>query len=268
MISPENSSALPERARAVWNTTPLENVHSIITVASGKGGVGKSTTALYLALCAATAGKKVGLLDADIYGPSLPRMLGLSGKPAIAENKMVPHTAYGVQCMSVGFLTDEAAILRGPMIGKTLQQLLRGSAWGGKNAPLDVLFIDMPPGTGDIHLSMAQQLPLNGAIIVTTPQEIAVMDARKSASMFRKVGVPLLGVIENMHGYHHEDGTISYPFGKGGGEKLSQEFSIPLLTSIALYPEFMAACDAGTPITHHHPALASYAAALAVIGMI
>jgi ATP-binding protein involved in chromosome partitioning len=225
------------RERAVWNLTPVEGVKKIIAVASGKGGVGKSTVAASLAVAAAMSGKRAGLLDADIYGPSVPRMMGLTAEkqPPVAAGKMQPPLAHGVACMSMGFITGDApAVLRGPMISKTLHQLLRMTHWNN----LDVLFIDMPPGTGDIHLSLVQQVPLAGAIIVTTPQEVAAMDARKCAQMFQKLGTPLLGVIENMTGE---------VFGYGGGEKLAQEFGVKLLGEIPLQARVREALDAGNP---------------------
>ncbi len=234
----DQPAAQPEaRKPAQWNTTPLEYVGKIIAVASGKGGVGKSTTAVNLALALQRMGKSAGLLDADIYGPSVPRMMGLSGQPNIADGKMVPLENHGVRCMSMGFITgDEAAIMRGPMISKSLQQLLRATRWGTAQSPLDTLFVDMPPGTGDIHLSMAQQVPLSGAIIVTTPQEVALLDARKCLIMFQKVNVPVLGVVENM------SGSI---FGAGGGKKLADEFGVPLLGTVAMDAAICAAGDAG-----------------------
>ena len=237
------------RARANWNLTPLEGVKKVIAVASGKGGVGKSTTAVNLALALSRAGKRVGLLDADIYGPSLPRMLGLGGQPEIKDGKMVPLSGHGIACMSMGFITgDEAAILRGPMISKALQQMLRMTRWG----ELDVLIVDMPPGTGDIHLSMVQQVPLAGAIIVTTPQEVAVMDARKCLAMFQKVGVPILGVVENMSGEM---------FGSGGGAALSKEAGVPLLGDIAADSAIRIASDKGEaysgPQSNHYQAIAA-----------
>ncbi|MDX2073114.1 MAG: Mrp/NBP35 family ATP-binding protein [Alphaproteobacteria bacterium] len=224
------------RARAQWNLTPIEGVQKIIAVASGKGGVGKSTTTVNLAHALAALGKKVGILDADIYGPSIPHMLGLpSVQPDIVNGKMQPAVAHGIRAMSMAFITgDEAAILRGPMISKSLQQMLRFTDWG----MLDVLLVDMPPGTGDIHLSMAQQVPLSGAIIVTTPQAVATMDAAKCAKMFEKVNVPLLGVVENMCGD---------VFGTGGGKKLADEFSVPLLASIPLDAEIREAGEQGAP---------------------
>lgn len=226
----------PIKKPAVWVTQALPHVKRVIAVASGKGGVGKSTTSVNLALALTKAGKRVGILDADIYGPSIPRMMGLSGKPEFKE-KMIPLSSHGVKCMSMGFITgDEAAVLRGPMITKTLNQLLRMSEWGTADAPLDMLLVDMPPGTGDIHLSMAQQVPLSGAIIVTTPQEVAVMDARKCASMFTKVNVPVIGVIENM------SGSV---FGSGGGARLATELSVPLLGSVAMDGAIVNATDSG-----------------------
>jgi len=222
------------RAKAQWNLTPIEGVKKIIAVASGKGGVGKSTTTVNLAHALTARGKKVGILDADIYGPSVPHMLGLlNTQPAITNNKMSPFESNGIKAMSMAFITgDEAAILRGPMISKSLQQMLRFTDWGD----LDILLVDMPPGTGDIHLSMAQQVPLSGAIIVTTPQPVATLDAAKCAKMFLKVNVKLLGVVENMSGDM---------FGTGGGKKLSEEFHIPLLGSIPLNASIRQASDAG-----------------------
>jgi ATP-binding protein involved in chromosome partitioning len=224
------------RARAQWNLTPIEGGSQVIAVASGKGGVGKSTTAVNLAHALTALGKKVGLLDADIYGPSIPHMLGLPHvQPEIVNNKMQPALAYGIEVMSMAFITgDEAAILRGPMISKSLQQMLRFTDWGS----LDVLLVDMPPGTGDIHLSMAQQVPLSGAIIVTTPQPVAVMDATKCAKMFEKVNVRILGVIENM------TGDI---FGEGGGQTLAEDFNVPLLGTLPLNAAIREAVEQGMP---------------------
>lgn len=222
---------------AQWDKTQLPHVRKIIAVASGKGGVGKSTTTVNLALASRAAGKRVGILDADIYGPSIPRMLGLWGKPELIENQMKPLVAHGIKAMSVGFIMGEqAAVLRGPMISKTLTQMLRLTRWGTESEPLDALFIDMPPGTGDVHLSMAQQVPLSGAIIVTTPQEVALMDAKKCAIMFQKVNVPLLGVIENM------SGAI---FGSGGGARLAESLGVPLLGTVAMEAAICQAADCG-----------------------
>lgn len=225
------------RKPAVWNLEPLSHVRRVIAVASGKGGVGKSTVAVNLAHALVAQGLSVGILDADIYGPSIPKMLGLSGKPEIENGQMIPLIGHGIKTMSMQFITgDDAAIMRGPMISKTLYQLLRMTRWASSEKPLDILLVDMPPGTGDIHLSMAQQVPLDGAIIVTSPQQVSVIDARKCAKMFAKVNVKLLGVVENM------SGGI---FGKGGGQMLADEFSIPLVGSIAMDSSICQTSDSG-----------------------
>ena len=232
-------SPIPPEARkaAQWNTAPLAHVKRIIAVASGKGGVGKSATTVNLALALSHMGPRVGILDADIYGPSIPRMMALSGQPEINDGQMIPLESYGIACMSMGFITgDQAAILRGPMISKTLYQLLRMTRWGTVERTLDMLLVDMPPGTGDIHLSMAQQVPLDGAVIVTTPQEVAVIDARKALVMFQKVNVPVLGVIENM------SGSI---FGAGGGKRLAEEMGVPFLGEIPMDAAIVEASDKG-----------------------
>jgi ATP-binding protein involved in chromosome partitioning len=248
--SPETNT----RPKAVWNITPLENVTKVIAVASGKGGVGKSTVTALLALSYARQGKRVGILDADIYGPSIPHMMGLAdaGKPQLQGNRMLPFSSGGVQCMSIGFLLEpqQAAIMRGPMVSKTLHTLLRTTLWGEEGTPLDILFIDMPPGTGDVHLSMVQQIPLRyaggGALIVTTPQEIALLDARKCVQMFHKTDVPLLGVIENMSYLEHPSTCEKIRiFGEGGGTKLAQEAGVPLLQELAIYPSLREAADNG-----------------------
>lgn len=241
------ASAPPAR-KAVWHMEPLPHVKRVIAVASGKGGVGKSTTAVNLAHALARAGKRVGLLDADIYGPSLPRMMGLSKKPDIEDGKMMPIVAYGIACMSIGLMIGEetAIIWRGPQATKALQQMLRDVAWGTEDAPLDVLLIDMPPGTGDVHLSLAQQVPVNGAVIVTTPQDVAVADARKSVDMFRKVNIPVLGIIENMSSFTDPvSGNVHRIFGAGGGIKLAEEAGAKLLGEVPIIMHLREAADNG-----------------------
>ena len=226
---------------------PNANIKNIIAVASGKGGVGKSTTAVNLALALIAEGAKVGILDADIYGPSIPTMLGLSGYPDSVDNKtMVPKMAYGLQSMSIGYLinADQPLIWRGPMATNMLQQLLRDTNW----VDIDYLIIDLPPGTGDIQLTLAQQIPVSGAIIVTTPQDIALIDAQRGLSMFEKVNVPVLGVIENM-GMHicSECGHTEAIFGEGGGIAMSRKNKVELLGSLPLDIAIRQNADSGKP---------------------
>lgn len=238
----------PTKKPAQWNLTPLDNVHKIIAIASGKGGVGKSTTTVCLAHALHALGKRVGILDADIYGPSIPRMLGIkdAGQPPVEDNRLVPLEGHGIKAVSMGNIAgDRAAVMRGPMISKALQQMLRTTLWAPADAPLDVLLIDMPPGTGDIQLSLAQQVPLGGVVLVTTPQEIALADVAKSAHMFQKVEAPLLGVIENMSGFTDPSGQIHAIFGEGGGQALAEAYSIPLLGQIPINIAVRAAMDAG-----------------------
>jgi ATP-binding protein involved in chromosome partitioning len=235
----------------------VAGIKHLIAVASGKGGVGKSTTATNLALGFQAIGLKVGILDADIYGPSQPRLLGLTGRPqAGTGNKLRPMQAYGLQAMSMGFLVDEATpiIWRGPMVVSALTQMLRDVQWGGDGRDLDVLVIDMPPGTGDIQLTMAQQVPLSGAVIVSTPQDLALIDARKGLNMFRKVDVPVLGIIENMSyficgkcGERHEI------FGHGGAKTEAEKLGIPFLGGVPLHIDIRERSDAGQPITATKP---------------
>jgi ATP-binding protein involved in chromosome partitioning len=226
---------------------PLPNVKNIIVVASGKGGVGKSTVAANLALALQAEGAKVGVLDADIYGPSQPRMLGISGKPESPDGKSItPMQAHGLQAMSIGFLVDEETpmIWRGPMVTQAMMQLLTDSRW----EMLDYLVIDLPPGTGDIQLTLAQKVPVAGAVIVTTPQDIALLDARKALKMFEKVGVPVLGVVENMATHVCSNcGHEEHIFGEGGGARMAEQYGVPYLGSLPLDIRIREQADGGTP---------------------
>ena len=225
----------------------LPNVKNIIAVASGKGGVGKSTTAVNLALALAAEGAQVGILDADIYGPSQPMMLGITGRPtSVEENTMEPMEGHGIQASSIGFLIDDDApmVWRGPMVTSALEQLLRQTRW----RDLDYLIVDMPPGTGDIQLTLAQKVPVTGAVIVTTPQDIALLDARKGLKMFDKVGVPIVGIIENMSTYVCPScGHEEHVFGTGGGQKMCQEYGVDFLGSLPLNLSIREQADAGRP---------------------
>lgn len=240
--------------------TPLPGVKNIIAVASGKGGVGKSTTAVNLALALSVEGARVGILDADIHGPSIPMMLGLSGKPESPDGKAVlPKLAHGLQAMSIGFFLgeDQPAIWRGPMTTQYLQQLLTGTAWDD----LDYLVIDLPPGTGDIQLTLAQRVPVSGAVIVTTPQDIALLDAKKALKMFEKVEVPVLGIIENM-ALHccSQCGHVEHIFGAGGGQAMAERYGVPLLGSLPLDIRIREQADGGAPTVVAEPGGANAAA--------
>lgn len=225
----------------------LPSVKNIIAVASGKGGVGKSTTAVNLALALAAEGAKVGILDADIYGPSQPMMMGVEGRPESSDGKtMDPLENYGVQVISIGFLIDrdEAMIWRGPMATQALEQLLRQTNW----TDLDYLIVDMPPGTGDIQLTLSQRVPLTGAVIVTTPQDIALLDARKGIKMFEKVGVPILGIVENMAVHVCEKcGHVEHIFGADGGKKMAAEYGMDYLGALPLNMSIRVQADSGMP---------------------
>ncbi|WP_295875843.1 iron-sulfur cluster carrier protein ApbC [uncultured Zhongshania sp.] len=251
-------------ARVTWKILPyaaqqniksMENVRNIIAVASGKGGVGKSTTSVNLALALAAEGARVGLLDADIYGPSVQMMLGIpeGQRPKqYGTHYLLPIEAYGVQSMSMGYLVtaDTPMVWRGPMATGALQQLLNQTYW----QDLDYLIIDMPPGTGDIQLTLSQKVPVSGAVVVTTPQDIALLDAKKGIEMFRKVSVPVLGIIENMAVHicsqcgHHE-----HVFGQGGGERMAQSYDVPMLGSLPLSMQIREQADCGKPVLAAHP---------------
>lgn len=228
----------------------IPQVKNTIAVASGKGGVGKSTVAVNLAAALVKQGAKVGLIDADIYGPSIPLMLGVSKKPGLKQiggkSKLVPVEQYDIKLMSIGFLLEEGAavVWRGPMASSAIRQFLTDTIWG----ELDYLLFDMPPGTGDIQLTLSQTIPLTGAVIVTTPQEIALADAKKGQAMFEKVNVPTLGVIENMSYYLKDNGDKEYIFGKGGGEKMCKEAGIKLLGEIPINTKIREKGDEGFPI--------------------
>jgi ATP-binding protein involved in chromosome partitioning len=246
--------AAPARAPQAQAAKPLiPGVRAIIAVASGKGGVGKSTTAVNLALALAAIGRKVGVLDADIYGPSMPRMLGISGRPSSRDGKVLePMTNYGIKCMSMGFLVaeDTPMIWRGPMVMSALQQMLRDVNWG----ELDVMVVDMPPGTGDAQLTMAQQVPLAGAVIVSTPQDIALLDARKGLNMFRKVEVPVLGFIENMSYFLCPHcGERSDIFSHGGAKKEAEKLGVEFLGELPLDIAIRETSDEGRPIVVSQP---------------
>lgn len=231
----------------------VPGIGAIIAVASGKGGVGKSTTAVNLALGLQALGLRVGVLDADIYGPSIPRLLGISGRPKQGEGRTImPMENYGLKVMSMGFLVDEEAamIWRGPMVQSALMQMLREVMWGD----LDILVLDMPPGTGDVQLTIAQQVPLAGAVIVSTPQDLALIDARKGITMFRKVEVPLLGIVENMSYFVAPDTGKRYDiFGHGGAEAEAGRIGVPFLGAVPLTIAIREMSDAGTPITVNEP---------------
>jgi ATP-binding protein involved in chromosome partitioning len=231
----------------------VPGVKNIVAIASGKGGVGKSTTAVNLALALAAEGASVGVLDADIYGPSQPTMLGLAGRPESKDGKTLePMEAYGVQAMSIGFLidTDTPMVWRGPMVTQALEQLLKDTNW----RDLDYLVVDMPPGTGDIALTLSQKVPVTGAVIVTTPQDIALIDARKGLKMFEKVGVPIVGVVENMSIHICSNcGHAEHIFGEGGAERMCRDYNVPFLGSLPLDIRIREQADSGRPTVISDP---------------
>ena len=228
--------------------SPLANVRNIVAVGSGKGGVGKSTTAVNLALALVAEGYRVGVLDADVYGPSIPLMLGLSGRPDSPDGKRIqPMAAHGLQAMSIGLMVeaDTPMIWRGPMATSALTQLLGDTLWDD----LDILLVDLPPGTGDIQLTLAQKIPVAGAVVVTTPQDVATLDARKALRMFEKVGIPVLGLVENMAVHACSAcGHVEHLFGQGGAERMSAQYGVPVLGSLPLELGIREQGDAGTPV--------------------
>ncbi|HYI31227.1 MAG TPA: Mrp/NBP35 family ATP-binding protein [Bradyrhizobium sp.] len=231
----------------------IPGIAAVIAVASGKGGVGKSTTALNLALGLRDLGLRVGLLDADIYGPSVPRLTGIREKPQLDDNrKMIPIQRFGLAIMSIGFLVEEetAMIWRGPMVMSAITQMLRDVAWG----TLDILVVDMPPGTGDAQLTLAQNVPLRGAVIISTPQDLSLIDARRGLAMFKKVNVPVLGIVENMSYFQcPECGTRSDIFGHGGARLEAERLGVPFLGEIPLHMSIRATSDSGTPVVDSEP---------------
>ena len=245
---PPQSPASPMSKQA-----EIPGIAAVIAVASGKGGVGKSTTALNLALGLRDLGLRVGLLDADIYGPSVPRLTGIREKPQLNDDKkMIPIARFGLAIMSIGFLVEEetAMIWRGPMVMSAITQMLRDVAWG----TLDVLVVDMPPGTGDAQLTLAQNVPLKGAVIVSTPQDLSLIDARRGLAMFRKVNVPVLGIIENMSYFQCPHcGTQSDIFGHGGARHEAERLGVPFLGEIPLHMSIRATSDSGTPVVESEP---------------
>ena len=245
-------AAAAQRAPAPGKAPLLPDVQHVVAVASGKGGVGKSTVAVNLAVALAQQGLRVGLLDADIYGPSLPRMLGLDAKPEIDDGRMLPLQAWGLKAMSIGFLVDpdSAMIWRGPMVMSALEQMMGQVAWGA----LDILVVDMPPGTGDAQLTMAQRVSLAGAVIVSTPQDIALIDARRGVRMFEKTMVPVLGLIENMSVFCCPNCGHETPlFGHGGARREAETLGVPFLGEVPLLLDIRVTADAGQPITASAP---------------
>ena len=250
--SPTPPRAGPAAARA-QGPTSIQGVDAIIAVASGKGGVGKSTTAANLALGLRDLGLKIGVLDADIYGPSMPKLLGIKGRPQTRGGRtLIPMDGYGLKVMSIGFLIEEETpmIWRGPMVMSALTQMLREVDWG----ELDIMVVDMPPGTGDAQLTMAQQVPLKGAVIVSTPQDLALIDARRGISMFNRVNVPVLGIVENMSYFLcPECGTRSDIFGHGGARREAQRVGVPFLGEVPLHMDIREKSDAGLPVVATMP---------------
>ncbi len=249
--APREAKPAPKTANAQELNIP--GVKKIIAVASGKGGVGKSTVAINLAIALGNRGLKVGLLDADIYGPSVPRMMGIAEKPETTDGKkLIPHEKYGIKTMSIGYMVDEdtAMIWRGPMVQSALMQMMNDVVWG----ELDVLVVDMPPGTGDAQLTMAQKVPLAGSVIISTPQEIALADVRRGIAMFEKTHVPVFGIVENMAYFVSPgSGEKTFIFGEGGARRTAEAVGVPFLGEVPIYPAIREGLDEGRPITATAP---------------
>ena len=265
-VAPVSSHRPPQSpASPMSKQAEIPGISAVIAVASGKGGVGKSTTALNLALGLRDLGLRVGLLDADIYGPSVPRLTGIREKPQLDDDKkMIPIMRFGLAIMSIGFLVEEdtAMIWRGPMVMSAITQMLRDVAWG----TLDILVVDMPPGTGDAQLTLAQNVPLKGAVIISTPQDLSLIDARRGLAMFRKVNVPVLGIVENMSYFQCPHcGTRSDIFGHGGARHEAERLGVPFLDEIPLHMSIRATSDSGTPVVDSDPD-GPYAAIYRAIG--
>lgn len=253
-VAPASSHRPPQSpASPMSKQSEIPGIAAVIAVASGKGGVGKSTTALNLALGLRDLGLRVGLLDADIYGPSVPRLTGIRDKPLLNDDrKMIPIQRFGLAIMSIGFLVEEdtAMIWRGPMVMSAITQMLRDVAWG----TLDILVVDMPPGTGDAQLTLAQNVPLKGAIIISTPQDLSLIDARRGLAMFKKVNVPVLGIVENMSYFQCPHcGTRSDIFGHGGARHEAERLAVPFLGEVPLHMAIRATSDSGTPVVESEP---------------
>jgi ATP-binding protein involved in chromosome partitioning len=252
-VSAHRPPAQPGPASPMSKQAEIPGISAVIAVASGKGGVGKSTTALNLALGLRDLGLRVGLLDADIYGPSVPRLTGIREKPQLTDDrKMIPIPRFGLAIMSIGFLVEEdtAMIWRGPMVMSAITQMLRDVVWG----TLDVLVVDMPPGTGDAQLTLAQNVPLKGAVIISTPQDLSLIDARRGLAMFRKVNVPVLGIVENMSYFQcPQCGTRSDIFGHGGARHEAERLGVPFLGEIPLHMSIRTTSDSGTPVVESEP---------------
>ena len=265
------AQARPPAGQPAGSMKPA-HVRHVVAVASGKGGVGKSTVAVNLAAAIALLGRRVGLLDADVYGPSVPRMTGVDAEPEMTANKKLkPLEAWGLKIMSIGFLVDEAApmIWRGPMASSALNQMLNDVAWGSEAEPLDILVIDMPPGTGDIQLTLAQRVALSGAVVVSTPQEVALIDVRRGVSMFEKTRVPILGVIENMAFFPDPVTGAPIPiFGHGGAKATAEALGAPFLGEIPIEVALREACDAGAPLVAQGGDSAASRAFLAIAGTV